>query len=109
MPIDFKGFDSYFSEYLELMLKNNEKMLLDYWLIGFTEAEGSFYLVKKDKIQVIHGIGWIQNDNLQLLTLIALRFNIKAKVKLHVKKKLGCWILQIVYPLRDLFLFLRIL
>jgi len=25
------------------------------WLIGFIEAEGSFYLVQKDKSRLVHG------------------------------------------------------
>ena len=27
------------------------------WVIGFTEAEGSFYLVSKDKTRIVHGFG----------------------------------------------------
>lgn len=27
------------------------------WLIGFVEAEGSFYLVKKDEARIVHGFG----------------------------------------------------
>lgn len=27
------------------------------WIVGFIEAEGSFYLVSKDKIRIVHGFG----------------------------------------------------
>jgi len=27
------------------------------WLVGFTEAEGSFYLVSKDSSKIVHGFG----------------------------------------------------
>jgi hypothetical protein len=27
------------------------------WVVGFIEAEGSFYLVSKDKTRIVHGFG----------------------------------------------------
>lgn len=30
------------------------------WLVGFVEAEGSFYLVSKDKTRIVHGFGLTQ-------------------------------------------------
>jgi len=36
------------------------KVILKPWLIGFVEAEGSFYLVSKDKNRIVHGFGITQ-------------------------------------------------
>jgi len=34
---------------------NDAKLVMSkYWLIGFTEAEGSFYLVSKDSTRIVH-------------------------------------------------------
>lgn len=62
------------------------------WILGFTEAKGSFYLVKKDPSRIVHGAGWIQANEKNLLELMRARWSIKAKVKLHVKQK--CWMLD---------------
>lgn len=62
------------------------------WILGFTEAEGSFYLVQKEPGIIVHGAGWIQANEKNLLELVRARLNIKAKVKLHVKQK--CWMLD---------------
>lgn len=62
------------------------------WILGFTEAEGSFYLVKKSPTRIVHGAGWVQAHEKELLECMCTRWNIKAKVKLHVKKK--CWMLE---------------
>lgn len=57
------------------------------WILGFTEAEGSFYLTKKSPSIIVHGAGWIQKDEKELFEMLRIRLNIKAKVKLHSKKK----------------------
>lgn len=62
------------------------------WIQGFTEAEGSFYLVKKSQTRIVHGAGWIQNHEKQLLENLRERWNIKRKVKLHKNKK--AWLLD---------------
>jgi hypothetical protein len=37
------------------------------WLVGFIEAEGSFYLVSKDSNRIVHGFGLTQKlDNIVL-------------------------------------------
>lgn len=62
------------------------------WILGFTEAEGSFYLVHRTPTRIVHAAGWIQTNEKQLLELMRVRWNIQVKVKLHVKKK--AWILD---------------
>ena len=41
------------------------------WLIGFTEAEGSFYIVKKDSLRLVHGFEITQKLDLLVLEGIA--------------------------------------
>jgi hypothetical protein len=40
------------------------------WLIGFWEAEGSFYIVKKEEGRYVHGIGITQKTDIQILEII---------------------------------------
>jgi hypothetical protein len=42
-----------------------------YWLVGFTEAEGSFYIVKKDTIRLVHGFEITQKLDIIVLESIA--------------------------------------
>lgn len=51
------------------------------WLIGFWEAEGSFYIVKKEEGRYVHGIGITQKTDIQILEIIRQIFDSKAKVK----------------------------
>lgn len=51
------------------------------WLIGFWEAEGSFYIVKKEEGRYVHGIGLIQKTDRQIIEIIRQIFDSKAKVK----------------------------
>lgn len=62
------------------------------WILGFTEAEGSFYLVQKTPTRIVHGAGWIQNNEKEQLEQMRQRWNIKAKVKAHVGGK--AWLLD---------------
>lgn len=62
------------------------------WILGFTEAEGSFYLTKKANTRLVHGAGWIQTNEKELLELMRQRWHIKTKVKLHVKGQ--AWVLD---------------
>lgn len=62
------------------------------WILGFTEAEGSFYLTKKGPTRLVHGFGWIQKDEQILLESLKYRFHLKSQVKLHVSGKY--WILE---------------
>jgi len=51
------------------------------WLIGFTEAEGSFYLVKKSSNRLVHGFEITQKLDKIVLTAIKYTLGIKTKVK----------------------------
>lgn len=52
-----------------------------HWLIGFWEAEGSFYIVKKEEGRYAHGMGLTQKTDRQILEIIRQIFDSKAKVK----------------------------
>lgn len=51
------------------------------WIIGFTEAEGSFYLVSKSKDRIVHGFEITQKLDLIVLTAIGCILGIKTSSK----------------------------
>lgn len=51
------------------------------WLIGFTEAEGSFYLVNKTKTRIVHGFEINQKLDLIVLSAIGYILGIKTTSK----------------------------
>ena len=51
------------------------------WLIGFTEAEGSFYLVNKSKDRIVHAFEITQKLDKIVLTAIAHILGIKCTTK----------------------------
>ena len=51
------------------------------WLVGFIEAEGSFYLVSKDATRIVHGFGLTQKLDSIVLQSIGLILHIPTKVK----------------------------
>ena len=51
------------------------------WLIGFTEAEGSFYLVNKSKDRIVHGFEINQKLDLIVLSAICCILGIKTSSK----------------------------
>lgn len=51
------------------------------WLVGFIEAEGSFYLVSKDSTRIVHGFGLTQKLDSIVLEAIGLTLHIPIKVK----------------------------
>jgi hypothetical protein len=55
------------------------------WLIGFTEAEGSFYLVSKDKTRIVHGFGISQKLDKIVLEGIRCILHIPTAVKFKSK------------------------
>jgi len=55
------------------------------WLVGFIEAEGSFYLVSKDLIRIVHGFGITQKLDSVVLEAIGLTLHIPTKVKFKSK------------------------
>lgn len=51
------------------------------WLIGFVEAEGSFYIVKKDEDRLVHGFGLTQKLDFIVLRSISSILKIPSKVQ----------------------------
>ena len=51
------------------------------WLVGFIEAEGSFYLTKKDTNRIVHGFGLTQNLDKIVLEGIGLMLHINNPVR----------------------------
>lgn len=51
------------------------------WLVGFIEAEGSFYLVSKDPTRIVHGFGLTQKLDKIVLDSIRLILHIPSSVK----------------------------
>jgi hypothetical protein len=51
------------------------------WIVGFIEAEGSFYLVSKDTNRIVHGFGLTQKLDPIVLESIRLLFHIPSKVR----------------------------
>jgi len=57
------------------------KVMSKAWLIGFTEAEGSFYLVNKSKDRIVHGFEITQKLDLIVLSAIGYILGIKTTSK----------------------------
>jgi hypothetical protein len=57
------------------------KVMSKAWLIGFTEAEGSFYLVNKSKDRIVHGFEITQKLDLIVLSAIGYILGIKTSNK----------------------------
>lgn len=55
------------------------------WIIGFWEAEGSFYIVKKDENRLCHGIGITQKFDEKILIQLSKIFQTSSKVKYNKK------------------------
>lgn len=54
------------------------------WIIGFTEAEGSFYLVNKSKFRLVHAFEITQK--LDFIVLSAIKYLLGIKTKVSIKK-----------------------
>ena len=52
-----------------------------FWLIGFTEAEGSFYIVKKGPCRLVHAFEITQKLDIIVLEAIAKIFDVKVTNK----------------------------
>jgi hypothetical protein len=59
----------------------HKSILANYWLVGFWEAEGSFYIVNKAPGRFAHGLVLTQKHDRQILEVIRLIFGAAAKVK----------------------------
>jgi len=55
------------------------------WLVGFIEAEGSFYLVSKTSTRIVHGFGLTQKLDSIVLQGIKLTLHISTAVKFKAK------------------------
>jgi hypothetical protein len=51
------------------------------WLVGFIEAEGSFYLTKKDSKRIVHGFGLTQKLDKIVLESIRILLHINTDVR----------------------------
>ena len=71
--------------------KTNLKEMTKSWIIGFTEAEGSFYLTNKDKERIEHGFGITQKNDKGVLQEIKEKLKIKPEVRWNKK---GFWTLD---------------
>ena len=58
-----------------------EQVMSKSWLVGFIEAEGSFYLVNKESDRVVHGFGITQKLDKIVLESIILILHIKTKIR----------------------------
>jgi len=65
-------------------VENASKVMNKSWLIGFTEAEGSFYLVAKSENRLVHAFEITQK--LDQIVLIAIKFTLGIKTKVSFKK-----------------------
>jgi len=68
------------------------KVMSKPWLIGFVEAEGSFYLVSKDANRIIHGFGITQK--LDGVVLEAIRHILHISTKVVYKEKYNHYMLD---------------
>lgn len=62
------------------------------WLVGFIEAEGSFYLVSKDKTRIVHGFGISQK--LDKIVLEGIRHILHISTLVKFKSKHNYYILD---------------
>jgi len=70
---------------------NNSFIPHNQWITGFMEAEGSFYLTKKDQKRICHGIGITQKHDKYLLSYVKKALDINANVRWN---KAGFWSLD---------------
>jgi hypothetical protein len=67
---------------LSLKNVNNIKNIISKpWLVGFIEAEGSFYLIKKNSHRIVHGFGLTQKLDKIVLQAIGLLLHIPTTVR----------------------------
>lgn len=57
------------------------------WILGFIEAEGSYYITKKDENRYVHGFGITQKEDAHVLEAIRKSLHITTKVKYKIKHK----------------------
>lgn len=64
-------------------ISENKNIINKYWLVGFIEAQGSFYLVKKDDKRLVHGFSLTQK--LDPIVLESIRSILKISTKIQYK------------------------
>jgi hypothetical protein len=69
-----------------------KKVIFKPWLVGFIEAEGSFYLVSKDTNRIVHGFGITQK--LDKIVLEGIRHVLHISTKVIYKEKYNYYILD---------------
>lgn len=73
---------------LPMTAEDVKRIVTDPWLVGFIEAEGSFYLVVKEKgLRIVHAFGLTQK--LDWLVLEGIRIRLGIATKVVRKNKLG--------------------
>lgn len=66
----------------EIRYTNDANLIMNkQWLLRFTEAEGSFYLVKKDFTRLMHGFEITQKLDIIVLQSIASILGIRVRIK----------------------------
>jgi len=71
---------------LPMSSKDVKRIVTDSWLVGFIEAEGSFYLVTKEKgLRIVHAFGLTQKLDWLVLEGIRIRLGIATKVVRKIK------------------------
>jgi hypothetical protein len=91
--------DNIYNISIENLFKNIDYNFFDNWLVGFTEAEGSFYFVKINSNNNIFQIPLraefrlSQNNNFFLLTKIKEKLKLKRKVSLQTNSSNHYYIL----------------
>lgn len=68
-------------KYKNLNILNVSKIMSKSWLVGFIEAEGSFYLVKKDNNRIVHAFGLTQKLDYIVLLGIKLILDIPSSIR----------------------------
>jgi len=72
--------------YLPTIFQKSELISLsDSWVVGFWEAEGSFYILKKDEQRYVHTVGITQKLDLLVLEALKDKLNITPKIKFKIK------------------------
>ena len=78
---------------LPIALANEaRKVISKSWLIGFVEAEGSFYLVRKDQNRIVHGFGITQK--LDRVVLEGIRHILHISTKVIYKEKYNYYMID---------------
>lgn len=83
-------------QFLSLRYDEACQLITPYWLAGFTEADGSFYLVCKDRhnLRLCHAYGITQSSSPLVLKTIRSRLRIKQQVRYRMSQNSRFWCLE---------------